>query len=94
MCCPQEDAQQNFRIFWVGMHSWGIIHHFVAYTIKSVIFKQLLYLPDISANWQDNFSFSVRIWSISLIRTSASHLASEALTSEADNDTLASVNLV
>ena len=35
---PHADAQQNFRFFWVGLHSRSIIHHVVpcciVYTVR------------------------------------------------------------
>ena len=38
---PHIDAQQNFRILWVGLHSWGNKEACLDCTIKSVIFKHV-----------------------------------------------------
>ena len=42
---PHADAQQNFRIFWVGLHSRSIEHHFVSCCIACVIFKHAYCAP-------------------------------------------------
>ena len=39
---PHVDAQQNFRIFLVGLHSRSIIHHFVPCCKKSEIMMYFL----------------------------------------------------
>ena len=41
LLCPHSSLEQNFRIFWVGMHFGGNIEAISYCAIKSVIFKHV-----------------------------------------------------
>ena len=47
--CPQINAQQNFRIFWVGMHSRGNVDYILWRAIKSKHIKYFSSMPNVDS---------------------------------------------